>query len=166
MPAALWAGAITPVLSTLTVDSTTRVPKYQRDPKNLYWNQSGTAELQGGYNTSSTPFGDFSFFPAFPYANLIMGSASRASVRNNTHPKYDNTRYAFTGRSYTVGSSVGLAGDVLETPYIVQYSYEEVGYKTSVSCIVNGTFGLEGILGLRVAWCGIPSILCGKWIIT
>ena len=139
MPAALWAGAITPVLSTATVHSTIRIPKYQRDPDNQYWNQSGTAELQGGYNTTNTPLGDFSFFPVFPYANLIMGSASSASVRNRTHSKYDHTRYAFAGRSYGVGSSVGLIGQVSKVSQLVQYGYEEVGYKTSVSCIVNET---------------------------
>ena len=64
------------------------------------------------------------------------------------HAKYDNSRYSIVGRSYGVGSSVGLPAntsrqieeiveDVHFVPNLAQFSYEEIGYRAEVSCIVN-----------------------------
>ena len=74
-----------------------------------------------------------------------MDTASSASTiqttnqTRQTHAKYDNTRYSYSGRSYGVGSSVGLKGEVLNLGNLAAYSYAEAGYKAAVSCIVNQT---------------------------
>ncbi len=72
-----------------------------------------------------------------------MSTASTATSRsksvNQTHPKYDNTRYSFSGRSYGVGSSVGLVGDVGNVKNLAQYSYIEHGYEPVVYCHKNET---------------------------
>jgi len=64
-------------------------------------------------------------------------AASSASA----HSKYDNTRFSFSGRSFGVGSSVGLTGDVqnISNASMVAYTYYEAGYRSKVSCTINTT---------------------------
>jgi hypothetical protein len=139
VPAALWAGAITPVASSQRQTSTIQVPiLYTPDPHNLYWNHSGSYG-DGGFiqwgssNTSFTPQGDFSFFPVYPYGGRILDTAASATANspaaNQSHAKYDNTRYSYSGRSYGAGSSVGLRGEVIGIDNLVRYNYSERGYK-------------------------------------
>lgn len=89
-----------------------------------------------------------------PFGGRILNKASSATSQVAdtvpVHEKFDNSRYSFNGRSYGVGSSVGLpavhlrraqseAGDVYNMTNLAHFSYEEVGYKTEVSCMVNDT---------------------------
>ena len=139
-PAALWAGAITPLTVTKVVSSTIGIPKYGPDPDGNYWNQSNYWSAQ---YVTALPSGGFSFYPIVTFGGQILSTASTATARNEsvnqTHPKYDNTRYAFSGMSYGVGSSIGLVGDVGDIENLAQYSYVEHGYEPRVNCINNQT---------------------------
>ena len=140
VPSALWAGAITPLVVTKAIPSTIGTPKYSPDPNGNYWNQTNEGSAQ--YVTTK-PSGVFSFYPVIPFGGQMLSTASAATSRDNsmnqTHPKYDNTRYSFSGRSYGVGSSVGLGGDVVNVKNLAQYSYIEHGYETFVNCTKNET---------------------------
>lgn len=145
VPAALWAGAITPVKTTIQKASLTQIPIYSLDPRGLHWNMTNSTDIQYAATAANTtnPLGIFSFYPSVTFGGQILNTASSATPINSTivptHPKYDNTRYSFSGRSYGVGSSVGLVGDVLEMSNLAQYSYLEAGYKTNVLCTVNAS---------------------------
>ena len=60
------------------------------------------------------------------------------STHRNKHTKFDNTKFRYVGRSYGVGSSVGLV-DTEWTDHDVNlgYSYQEQGYTSSAECIYN-----------------------------
>ena len=92
-----------------------------------------------------------------------MWPTSSNSSESQTHEKYDNTRHSFSGRSYGVDSSVGLVGDVLAVPNLVQYSYIEDGYKADVTCIINDTseFRIDYLASTGVE--GRVSNIHGPW---
>ncbi|KAK5220525.1 hypothetical protein LTR72_007147 [Exophiala xenobiotica] len=161
VPAAFWAGAITPVPIMVPKFSSIQIPKYASDPHKKYWNitKSPDAPTVVG-NIYTNAMGDFSFYPVIAFGGRIMTTASSATSVNTTmiqtHPKYDNTRYSFSGRSYGVGSSAGLVRSVSEIPNLARYSYLEPGYKTSVSCTVNESslFNIWPMFGSRYS--GVP----------
>ena len=85
--------------------------------------------------------GVFSYSPNYDFIGLILNQAASSNNVTEAHKKLDNSRYSYMGRSYGVGSSVGLADQHHElskntTP---GYNYRENGYLTGVSCIVNNT---------------------------
>jgi hypothetical protein len=134
----LWAGAITPVLTTVPYPSTILIPQYTPDVDALYWNRTDSNFIQlGADSTNSTALGDFSFFPVYPFGGRILNTAASSSTK--AHDKYDNSRFSYLGRSFGVGASVGLAGDILNIPNVESYTYFETGYRTNVSCITNST---------------------------
>ncbi len=58
--------------------------------------------------------------------SLVASAASATTVDGGIrqHPKFDNTRYTFNGRSYGVGASAGLADDsITENPLALSYMY-------------------------------------------
>lgn len=129
------------------------------------------SEYQAATANSS---GLFSFYPAFPLGARILDTASAATAIQEgvtqNHSKYDNTRYSFSGRSYGVGSSVGLVGDVLTIPNLAQYSYIEAGYKADVSCITNETSQFRiryifstGVEGIPISYLAIGPLPNSKY---
>ncbi|KAK5530598.1 hypothetical protein LTR25_009176 [Vermiconidia calcicola] len=122
--------------------SSIQIPKYAPDPLGHYWDNITTPNAPTVVgNIYTNAMGDFSFYPVIAFGGRILTTASSATSVSptmiQTHPKYDNTRYSFSGRSYGVGSSAGLVRSVSEIPNLARYSYLEPGYKTSVSCTVN-----------------------------
>ena len=63
------------------------------------------------------------------------------------HAKLDNTRYTYNGRSFGVGSSVGLTDSAItDNPLALSYVYQENGLRVDVECIYNTSseFAIEG----------------------
>jgi hypothetical protein len=72
------------------------------------------------------------------------------------HTKIDNSNYTYIGRSYGVGSSVGLADNKTQDRYgTIGYQYIEIGYNSSVECIYNSS----SQFGLRLIQPGQPEPL-------
>lgn len=72
---------------------------------------------------------------------LIDGStASSVNWQPAVHVKNDNSNFSYIGRSYGVGSSVGLTDTPITlTDGTVGYAYTELGYQGTVECIYNAT---------------------------
>jgi hypothetical protein len=89
-------------------------------------------------------------------SGLLLNSLSEASSNNYSvpqHKKLDNSGFSFYGRSYGVGSGVGLVDSpTLITPYsldgrpaVKYYEYSEIGYISGVYCTYNRSSNLSFI---------------------
>jgi hypothetical protein len=72
-----------------------------------------------------------------------MSSASTVGDQARNHSKIDKSGFAYVGRSYGVGASVGLEllSDGAENT--LRYNYSEPGYLTTAKCIYNSTSAWE-----------------------
>jgi hypothetical protein len=126
-PAALWAGAITPVTSRGSATDFLGVPQFS----NISFIKDPT--LTSSVNNT---LGTFTYEPAFDLQGLILNSAPTASSRlggDTIHSKLDNTGYSYVNRSYGVGAVAGL-GDNTLAPTMLSYSYQEVGHQATITC--------------------------------
>lgn len=133
-PGALWAGAITPVLTTKTLTKRLALPSFS----NITWLENDIVD--NSTYTQNTAKGIFTYLPEFDLQGLILNAAQDASSRNggaNSHAKLDKTGYVYSNRSYGMGSSVGLTDDF--GPHMSSYTYNETGYLAEPSCIYNST---------------------------
>ena len=140
LPGALWAGALTPVTTSILSESkqTIDVPQYGPE-SHVIW---GSLTWLRPNPSKRSPEGVFSYSPNYDLLGVILTQAGSASSFNNTTPtfrKLDNTRYTYTGRSYGVGSSVGLADGGFASNNTQGYTYSETGYSTHAHCTVNTT---------------------------
>ncbi|KAL8792318.1 MAG: hypothetical protein Q9195_005109 [Heterodermia aff. obscurata] len=90
------------------------------------------------------PLGVFSYSPNYDLEGLIVNQAGSATSYRNAsqlQKKLDNSVYLYKGRSYGVGSSVGLTDQQMNSDLVLGYRYLETGYVTTVSCIHNETSG-------------------------
>ena len=138
-PAALWAGSLTPITATSHLMGKTDIAHFDQDSSG-YW-RSAPLDLRNCSTTIDT-LGTFCNCPGLYTPNRLLASISTAStptgaIRNST--KNDNTQFAYIGRSYGMGSSVGLVPlfTVQSSPLVDNYTYTEYGYNTSVTCIYN-----------------------------
>jgi hypothetical protein len=194
IPAALWAGSITPTINELTQETMVQVPDFNQATSEYWATRCAPAvscdKLLGG----TQDLGTFSFVnwkglsrKSFPFnanipiarTGLLVNSVSQASSRNSSTPTYqklDGTGYFYHGRSYGVGSAVGL----LQPTYpddpnaiIRGYSFIEDGYYTNVSCHYNKSSQLSffksdmvstpgGIYAPQGYWLG-GSLPNGPW---
>ena len=157
IPGALWAGAITPVLVTVTRDAgVIQIPTFTNGTRNIWDSQF---QLQGPevWNIETdctTSVGERGYIASCPVPALqgaILNSAGSATTLTGgprNHSKIDNPEWVYHGRSYGLGSSQGIiypGGASL--PYgLLKYNYTEVGYEADVTCLINSTsnytFGL------------------------
>lgn len=139
IPSAIWAGALTPVATTVAISATLDLPSYQNTSSIKEW--PSEIDRQGPRVRNSK--GRFSYSVGMQLQGSLLLSASSATPINGSirqHGKLDNSRFTYFGRSYGVGSSVGLSDDALLANRLLQaYSYEEVGYETVVTCIHNAS---------------------------
>lgn len=138
VPAALWAGALTPVSATQVVHSHFSIPFYGPDPQNKFWNQTA-AGLNPDVNRSS--YGSFSYNPVRTILGSLLDNAAAATAPNvstQTHRKLDNTGYTYQGRSYGIGASVGLT-EVPQHGILQNFTFLESGYMSNVTCWYNHT---------------------------
>ncbi|CRK25868.1 hypothetical protein BN1723_013723 [Verticillium longisporum] len=139
----VWVGAITPVESSTVVKQTVLIPSYDNTthikeyPSEI--NQSGPSDMaKEGHFTYSVG--------TKLLGNLIVIGSSATTPDNSTrrHPKIDNTQYIYEGRSYGVGSAVGLKDSAVSNiSFATGYRYTERGYSADVECIYNRSTALR-----------------------
>lgn len=156
VPAILWTGAITPIISSTTEVLEFDIPHYGPDPQNLYWNHT----VQFSESTiNRTELGAFSFSPVRNILGSILDGAALATAPNatlQTHRKLDSTGHIFSGRSYGVGGSVGLAALPSQSG-LQQYSFFEDGYMSLVTCQYNETMDFNISLAVQSGRPGYPN---------
>lgn len=139
IPSALWTGAITPVYATKVAPSSHLIPNYD----NVSYITEYPTQLD---SHEASPLvrnveGLFSYNVAVGYLGNLLFDAASATVSDGSqrqHAKFDNTRYTYVGRSYGVGSTVGLGDKVITSNSLATgYAYQEVGYSAQVTCIYN-----------------------------
>ena len=143
IPAALWAGALAPSTSTASqphANLTTLLPRYT-DASLAQYSPHGLFEDNDPL--ISTSLGIFSFSPVRDRFGFLINDGASASTQNATltplYKKNDNSNYTYYGRSYGVGSSVGLVDRKIGTRHesLNSFTYNETGTLIGVSCIVN-----------------------------
>ena len=149
-PAALWSGAITPVLDERNVTQTIQTLSYANSKDALF---SGSANMSssiagGGYwGAWSTPDGLFSFDPATT-RNVILNSAVDASsvASGGLHAKLDKTGLKYKGRSFGAAAGAGITEKEVGTNNRNWYSYSAPGFRSTATCRYNesSTFNLIG----------------------
>lgn len=139
VPAAIWAGALTPVPTTTSGPAFVKIPQYA----NMTFVQEYPSQITSQGPIVRSTKGVFSYSVGMRYLTQLLSSAATATTLDGSprnHTKFDNSNYAYVGRSFGAGSSVGLLDDeLLDTNFIQSYSYQEPGYRTSVDCVYNAT---------------------------
>ncbi|KAL9630412.1 MAG: hypothetical protein Q9164_006429, partial [Protoblastenia rupestris] len=141
VPAALWAGAITPTLVVTQAREATSilVPQFM-DAANI---REWPSEINDSGPLLRSTKGLFSFSPGVKLLGSLLASAASATTvdgRVREHAKFDNTRYTYNGRSFGAGASVGLSDSAIsDNPLALSYSYRENGLRTDVKCIHNSS---------------------------
>ncbi|KAF4426160.1 hypothetical protein F53441_14137 [Fusarium austroafricanum] len=170
LPAALWAGSITPTINELTEKTVVEVPYFDQATSKYWASRCAPAqpcdELLGG----TQDLGTFSYVNWKARTGLLANSVSQASSRNwstATYQKLDGTGYFYHGRSYGVGSAVGLlqptySGD--PNALIRRYSFIEDGYYANVSCQYNRSSQLSFAKSDRVSTPGGIYSPQGYWV--
>ncbi|KAI9703567.1 MAG: hypothetical protein M1836_007337 [Candelina mexicana] len=146
IPGAIWAGALTPVVTSTSTNSThsgfhtssssIRVPQYSMASNELW----GSLSFLTGSIAVRRDTGTFTYAPNYELQGIILNQAASASSRNGStsrHAKIDNSQYVYEGRSFGVGSSVGLVDNSISSSSTLGYSYTEIGYDAQVHCIRN-----------------------------
>lgn len=147
LPGALWAGALSPIYTKIIIETEIWTPAYTNRTTKI-WNSQYPWNNES--KISDDPdncirINDKVFISSCPVPDLqgpILYSGSSAtpvddSVR--THLKLDNPIWQYRGRSYGVGSWVGLSNSTnsaLRSPD-KYYEYTETGYNVSVLCMKN-----------------------------
>ncbi|KAJ9650873.1 hypothetical protein H2198_009827 [Neophaeococcomyces mojaviensis] len=134
-PAALWAGAITPIIVSVVRTGHILVPSYS----NATYIDIDAGNKKSFSNT--TVQGVFSWWPHLYMTGTILDNLREASSRDktpSTQVRPDNINYRYMGRSHGVGSSCGL-----QTPFVdskVQaYEYMEAGLLVTSECLYNSS---------------------------
>ena len=141
VPSALWAGAIT--LTLIVTQSLTQsalyIPQFRNSSNIREW----PSEIGSSGPLLQTAKGLFSFSPGVKMLGSLVASAASATTVDGgvrQHPKIDNTRYTYNGRSYGVGASAGLADNrITDTPLALSYMFQESGLRADVECIYNSS---------------------------
>ncbi|KAJ4179641.1 hypothetical protein NW755_012366 [Fusarium falciforme] len=151
LPAALWAGSITPVLTEAQYEALIPIPYYSQSTAAYWATRCAPAEpcdqLLGGISDMGT----FSYVAWKTRTGLLLNAVSQASSRDSSipqHQKLDATGFTYHGRSYGVASAVGLVQPQLfngTVGTIQNYSFFEDGYECQVSCQYNKTSQLSWI---------------------
>ncbi|KAJ5513121.1 hypothetical protein N7463_002673 [Penicillium fimorum] len=134
---ALWTGALTPADAIGTQQSSLLIPDWS--DLSLIKEYPGQIDKTG--LTIRETKGYFTYSVGLGLLGSLLSSINSASPidgRVRDHPKLDNTRYNYHGRSYGVGASAGLSDDNLVTiPHANNYTFNEIGLDASVDCIYN-----------------------------
>ncbi|KAI9831030.1 MAG: hypothetical protein M1819_005268 [Sarea resinae] len=140
VPSSLWTGAITPI-DTYGYRSSYRidVPRYSAASE-PFWNITTDIRALNEGTVLRETRGTFSYQPARDLQGSIQDAAAAASCRNGSEPikkKMDHTPFAYRGRSFGAGASVGLSDEGLAG--FTYYNYTEVGYLTDIACTINSS---------------------------
>lgn len=151
VPGALWTGAITPVVVLgRNLTETVQVPAYAQDTARI-WNAEFSVNSQGDvWNNIQNCTEDIhdrrGLIPQCPVPTLLSllhisastGTSITDSPRN--HSRLDNSKWSYMGRSYGVGSSIGLTVDSYDSQSsLSSINFTESGYNAQVKCIRNSS---------------------------
>lgn len=161
-PGALWAGSLTPAAtSAVETLGSVAVPIYTDATADVWNSEFGASQDQSWelwgrqYCTSKLSSGDkmstisISNCPAPNYQAQLLQSARDASagggVTTRSHYKPDSPAWTYRGRSYGVGAAQGLVPlQGVPAHYdLLSYTYNEMGYQTTVECELNTTAALN-----------------------
>ncbi|KAK5070146.1 hypothetical protein LTR64_001983 [Lithohypha guttulata] len=134
-PAAIWAGAITPLITSIETQKHIAVPQYTNPTYGIV-SPSGLANES---LVKITTQGTFTYRPELTLQGIILDNMRQASSANEQpiiQSKMDNVNYRYRGRSYGVGSSVGLKTS-FGSPALQTYQYVEPGLLATSNCIYN-----------------------------
>jgi hypothetical protein len=139
VPAALWAGSMTPSVSRTTGNGMLLVPSYE-DVSNII---EYPMMIGSSGPSLRTRKGFFTYSVGQQQSGQLMGSAASASSlggQPHVHRKLDNTQFSYRGRSYGVGASVGLMDQgITSNTQVAGYRFQEEGYVTNVTCSYNSS---------------------------
>ncbi|KAK2756016.1 hypothetical protein CKAH01_17230 [Colletotrichum kahawae] len=134
---ALWVGAMTPVSSTIVEQEILRVPSF----KNTTLIKEYPSEISRAGPSTTTKQGLFTYSVGVKLLGSLIASGSSATTSDGSvrrHAKIDNTQYIYEGRSYGVGSSVGIQDTAITNrTSAVDYLFHEDGYLPQVQCSYN-----------------------------
>lgn len=149
VPAALWAGSITPFIGRTTTSGMLLLPSYE----DVSLIKEYPMEIGASGPSLRTQKGFFTYSVGVQHVGNLLSSAASASsvsMRRSVHPKFDNTQFSYIGRSYGVGAPAGLTDQLISSNnQVAGYVYQEEGYLCNVTCIYNTTtdFHLRGPVG-------------------
>jgi hypothetical protein len=112
LPPALWTGALTPVSTTrsYSLPAAISIPQYTAN-SHQYWSQN---IYHPPFSLEVNPKGTFSYIPIQHRLGFLITDGSAATSTDDQPvqlSKNDNSHYKYIGRSYGIGSSVGLTDD-------------------------------------------------------
>ncbi|KAK1977753.1 hypothetical protein LZ30DRAFT_247406 [Colletotrichum cereale] len=151
---AIWVGAMTPVGSTILVQESIVVPSY----KNTTLIKEYPSEISQSGPSITTKQGLFTYSVGIKLLGSLIASGASSTTPDGSvrrHPKIDNTQYIYEGRSYGVGSSIGI-GDmaISNRSSATVYQFQETGYTSHVECLYNRSMdfgiGSESIRAPRI----------------
>lgn len=138
-PSAIWTGALTPVATRVMKTTTALVPAY-RNASNI---REFASEIDREGPILRTSKGLFAYSVGLQLQGSLLDAASSATPiggLTRVHKKLDESGFTYVGRSYGMGAAVGLVDDDLTADEsLLEYSYEEIGFDTSVACIYNAS---------------------------
>jgi hypothetical protein len=147
VPAALWAGSMSPSVARTIGSGMLLVPSYE----DISMIREYPMMIGAAGPSMRSRRGFFAYSVGQQQSGRLMGSAASASSigrgQEHLHPKLDNTQFSYRGRSYGVGAPVGLMDQGLSSnTQIAGYQYQEAGYLANVTCMYNTTsdFKLSG----------------------
>ncbi|KAK2030811.1 hypothetical protein LX32DRAFT_311069 [Colletotrichum zoysiae] len=134
---ALWVGAMTPVSSTIVEHEMLQVPSF----RNTTLIKEYPSEISSAGPSATTKQGLFTYSVGVKLLGSLIASGSSATTSDGSvrkHAKIDNTQYIYEGRSYGVGSSIGIRDTAITNrSSAVNYLFHEDGYLTHVRCSYN-----------------------------
>lgn len=137
VPGAIWTGSLTPVVTSIRQAATVRIPQYS----NMSFLKEWPLEIAKSGPSLRNEKGFFTYSIGGLYGHLLTQSLTTATTTDGSprhHIKYDNSQFMYIGRSFGVGSSVGIVDNViLQNPLTQSYQYQENGYATQISCRYN-----------------------------
>ncbi|KAF2261608.1 hypothetical protein CC78DRAFT_535556 [Lojkania enalia] len=142
VPAALWAGSITPLIARTTTSGLLLLPSYE----DVSLIREYPMEIGKGGPSIRTQKGFFTYSVGTQQIGNLLSSAASASSPSDKllHPKFDNTQFSYRGRSYGVGGPAGLTDILISSNSLAAgYIYQEEGYMTNVTCIYNSTSNFQ-----------------------
>lgn len=146
VPAALWAGSMTPSVSRTIGNGMLLVPSYD----DVSMIKEYPMMIGSAGPSLRTQRGFFTYSVGQQLSGQLLGSAASASSTGrglHVHRKLDNTQFSYRGRSYGIGAPVGLMDQgISSNPQVAGYVYQEAGYLANVTCIYNASsnFVLSG----------------------
>ena len=157
VPTALWTGALTAQAATANFTASLAVPLTGDGAYSFRDNPNFTCRLYPQAN------GTFSLCPHQHYLGQLLQSVRSATTFNSTklrqHPKFDYTKYQYAGRSYGVGSSVGLTDtDWTLARHSQSYTYQEQGFQSKANCIYNTSAVWRITAAVITTESGLPDI--------